>query len=949
VETFSLTTPTIRMHRTAVVLFLTLMLGAFVDDLSAKANIAASSPNGLSASGPVGQYVLDAKKAIKNGDFRLAVILLKNAVTADPKNSAVRAQLGLVLLQSGDPVSAERELRQARLDGAQDQAVLPALFQAMLSRHEEQKLLSEFSDPGPNAKGSVAADTLKARAFALQQLGNPSDAAAAMDRSLALRRDAPNLLDRARLAQRQNNLTLAKSLTEEALKLEPSSLNAQIFKVGLLMVSNDQKAALALINQLAQQFPDDPRLRIPRIEIYLQLKQDSRARTDVDAILAKSPGAPIALYYKALIMARANDTKGAWHIAQSLPPEFIQSQASIAIMVSQMAIASGNVETGAAILNGLLAKSPDLVDVRLRLAEIRLRQSSPEAALSILQPIKDSNDPRALALLSQTYLNLHQYSNALDTLNKLSATGSASVGAKRELALVEMQSGQSDQAIRDLMELASKQPTDPTIVAPLIAALVHSKRFPEALVAADRLARDPKQRAQAYFYRSQILSLQNDQSGALAAVQQSLQLEPKNVSALYLRAGLLERSKKYAEADRDLQSILRIDPKNVVALIKQAEIAARQNQDNGVRTALTQATNLAPKNPAPRFALAKYQIARHDLKGALATATDLVRVLPTNADGLALLGAIQLSLGQKDQAIATVKRLTTLLPASASAQMLFANALLAKGDRSGASTALGVAAKADPNSIQVRSAQVNLMLANGDARGAIASAQDFRTSHPSIDADILVADTFIRAKEYSQASSVLSQSFAAAPNRKVLLLFANVAVYSGNQKRAETLLADWLATNQNDAEVRAQYASVLMRENVDTKARAQFELVLRQDPNNIVALNNLGWLLQKDDPKRALLLATQAVRLSPDSADVVDTLGWIKLQLNQPKDALNVLKRAHDLRPKDGEITYHLVLALDASGNRNSAKGLLKALLDSGVKFASIDDALKLANTWKLI
>src|SRR4029077_17738563 len=159
------------------------------------------------------------------------------------------------------------------------------------------------------------------------------------------------------------------------------------------------------------QFPDDLRLRIARIEINLQLKQDGHARADVDAILAKSPSASIALYYKALILARANDARGAWHIAQSLPPELTQSQPAIANMVAQMAIASGNIETGAAILNGVLAKSPDLVDVRLRLAEIRLRQNSPEAALGILQPLKDSNDPRALALLSQTYLNLRQFPN----------------------------------------------------------------------------------------------------------------------------------------------------------------------------------------------------------------------------------------------------------------------------------------------------------------------------------------------------------------------------------------------------------------------------------------------------------------------------------------------------------------------------------------------------------
>ena len=49
---------------------------------------------------------------------------------------------------------------------------------------------------------------------------------------------------------------------------------------------------------------------------------------------------------------------------------------------------------------------------------------------------------------------------------------------------------------------------------------------------------------------------------------------------------------------------------------------------------------------------------------------------------------------------------------------------------------------------------------------------------------------------------------------------------------------------------------------------------------------------------------------------------------------------------KDGEISYHLVLAMDASGNRNGARGLLKALLDSNIGFADRAKAQQLATSW---
>ena len=918
----------------------------------AQANVSPNpaAPQG-SATAPlspdVKKLVTDAQKAIHSGNFRLAIILLKNALTSAPANGTIRAQLGMVELQSGDPASAERELRQARRDGAPDQLALNALLQVMLANQEEKQLLAEFPDPGPMAQGSTSADILKARAIAQQKLGNLDDAAATMDHSLALRRDVSGLLVRARLAQAQNNPTLAKSLSDEALKIAPDSYDAQLFRLSTFMAANDHAGALALVNQLIQRYPDNLSARLARLEIYLQLKKDSLASADVDAILAKAPGSPIGQYYKALLLARQNKIAAAWRIAQSLPPEFIQSKPSIAAVVSQMAISSGAVETGAAILSTTLAKTPGLVDIRLRLAAIRLRQKSYETALSVMQPLKDSTDPRALAVLSQIYLGLHQYSNALDVLNKLNASGGGGSGTERELALIEMQSGQTDQGIKALQDLADKQPTDLTVVGPLIAALVQAKRLPEALAAADRLGSDPNQRVQADVFRAQILVLQNKVDAALDALNQAVQADPKNLAALFYRAGMLESLKRYPEADKDLDTILRLDPKNATALIKRAEVAARQNQNKAAYGYLNQAIAAAPQNPAPRLALARLQAAQNDTKGAIATTTALVAMAPKNTDALAALGQLQERAGQYDQAIASFQRLAKLMANVPGPRLLLADAYFAKGDRAHAAQALDAAAAVAPHSLQVRAAQVRLMLANGKIQDAIKAAQAFQSANPGTDADLMLADTLTGAKEFSQASAVLQHSLGQKPSAQVLLRLSQIDSQSGNNKHAETILSDWLSNNQQDLAVRIQYAGVLMQEGDNAKAKAQYELILHQAPDNIVALNNLAWLLQKDDPTRAIALSTRAYGLAPASSDVVDTLGMLKLQQKDAKGALTLLKQAHDLRPKDGEITYHLVLALDASGNHESAKGLLKALLDTGVKFNDIVDALKLSVRWQ--
>ena len=341
-------------------LVLAALLAGLLATTSAEAALPPPTPPGsdTSASNPaVRKFLDDAQRALKSGNYPLAIILLKNAVAAAPNSGTAHAQLGTLLLQTGDPASAEHELRQARAHGALEQYVLPALFQALLQQHKEQALLNEFPDPGPNP-GPTGADILKARAMAFQGLGQTIDAAASMDHSLALRRDISGLLARARIAEQQKDIGLAQRLIDEALKIDPKRADAMLFKLGLLMLSNDTNGALALSNQLVDQSPNSPAPRLARIEIYLKLKQDSKAKLDVDAILAKSPNAPIGLYYKALLLARANNIKAAWQIAQSLPPEFTQSQPSVAIMVSQMAISSGRTDTGAAILTATIAKHP---------------------------------------------------------------------------------------------------------------------------------------------------------------------------------------------------------------------------------------------------------------------------------------------------------------------------------------------------------------------------------------------------------------------------------------------------------------------------------------------------------------------------------------------------------------------------------------------------------------
>ena len=894
----------------------------------------------------VDKLLSDAQKALKSGNIRLALINLKNAVGAAPHNGAAREQLGSVLLMSGDGAGAERELRQARRDGAPEMVVLPPLFQVMLERKEYQLLLDQFPEPGQNPSSSAAPDILKARALALQGLKRAPEAVAAMDRSLALRRDGRGLLTRARISLMQGKVAEANQFANEAMAKSEDS-ETMVFKIGMLLSANDNAKALDLANRLVIKFPGDLQGRFARIEAYLSLQQDSKAKAEVDDIVAKYPGAYLGTYYKALLLARAGDAKGAWGFAQTLPGDFRDGQPRIALMVAQMASDSGNEETSASILNRILTLNPGLLPPRVRLANIRMKQNNPKGALDVLQPVKDSADASVQELLSNIYMGLNRNSDALDALRKLQSVVKDRIDVQRSIALLEIQMGRSDQGIKDLRQVVSRDPSNAALVGPLVNALAQAGRYGEALAVADRLGTDPSKRPLALVFRGGVLEQQHDLAGAQAAFDKAVNADPHNIVALSARADFLASQQRLADADRDLRTVLSLDAKNLPALMKRAEIAAQQGHDQDVRKNLDQAIATSPGDVTPRLALMRFLSLRKDFKGVLAVGGDLMGLQPNNTDGLTLMGQAQLGLGQKKEAVATYRRMVSLMPISSAAQVLLGDALSVAGDRTGAARALETAVKLSPDVPDVKGAQISLLFSQGSVDAAVASARAFRAAYPGTAGDILLADTLDRAKLRDEAAAVLGKSFSDKPTAAVLRRLVRFAGLANDRKRAGDLMSAWLSTNPNDISVRQDYASLLMQQNSNAQAIAQFQTILKQDPNNVIALNNLGWLLQASNPKQALSLLTQAQRLSPNSPDVADTLGWVKVQQKDVSGGLALLGRAHAMAPQDGGITFHLVQALDAAGQRDAARKLLASLMTSGASFSDKPAAAKLAEAWR--
>jgi Tfp pilus assembly protein PilF len=125
------------------------------------------------------------------------------------------------------------------------------------------------------------------------------------------------------------------------------------------------------------------------------------------------------------------------------------------------------------------------------------------------------------------------------------------------------------------------------------------------------------------------------------------------------------------------------------------------------------------------------------------------------------------------------------------------------------------------------------------------------------------------------------------------------------------------------------------------QAIAQYETSLKQNPKNLLALNNLAWLYQQSHDPRAISTAEQAYKLQPDNPAVADTLGWILIERGDLKRGLELVRKAlaKAKAPEAAEMRYHLAVGLERAGDKAQARTELQALIRSGRSFPKLEEA----------
>ena len=208
----------------------------------------------------------------------------------------------------------------------------------------------------------------------------------------------------------------------------------------------------------------------------------------------------------------------------------------------------------------------------------------------------------------------------------------------------------------------------------------------------------------------------------------------------------------------------------------------------------------------------------------------------------------------------------------------------------------------DPFASQAEDAEVRLLIDTNRQPEALRRAQEIIAAKPGPDAFARLGVVNIEMKNYPAAADAYGRAI---------------------QLSATAAASDepWM--------LRLYRASALEESGKWDEAKAELALALKDQPENPLLLNFLGYgkLERGEDMDSAEAMVRKASALRPDDASITDSLGWAEFKRGRTTQAIATLQRAAQAEPMQAEIQEHLGDALFTAGRRYEARFAWRAAL----------------------
>lgn len=584
-------------------------------------------------------------------------------------------------------------------------------------------------------------------------------------------------------------------------------------------------------------------------------------------------------------------------------------------------------------LKTYLEHDPDNLYARKLLGSTLMKSGQTQSAINTLSAaLKDGQqDVQLLALIGEAYMQAGDYSRATDYFSRASVLAPKAAELHTALGLSKLAQGENERATSE-METAVKLDTrslQPGIM--LTMTQLRLQQYERALTAAKALEKGQPDNPLVHNLKGAAYLGKKDFAGARASFEKALFLDAGNFPAAVNLAQLDIQENKPDLAKKRFERMLEKDKKNLQVMTALSSLAASQGNSKEATAWLEKASQENPDALEPSLQLIAHYLRSGQKQQALSLADKLKGSNSGNPAFLESLAQAQLGNNDLPSALETYLKLAAVKPDSVTAQLHIAATYLAMKNSSDAEVALKRALVLQPDNLDAQLAMASVETDRGNHELAIEIARQIQKNNSKSPTGYeLEGNLWMQKNKPERAAKAYEQAYAIGPNGALVAKLHTALKQAGKESTADSRLKQWLKAHPLDVAALMYQAGLYLDEKQNKLAIEQYQLILKQAPNLVAALNNLAWLYQQEKDSRALEYAEKANRLAPDSPATLDTLGWILMEQGNTARGLSTLEKATNLAPKDMEIRYHLATGYIKAGDKSKARRELELILSNG-------------------
>ena len=878
-----------------------------------------------SCGGPdAGDLVASAKSYLEKQDVKAAIIQLRNARQTQPANAEIRFLLGRAFLESGDPAGAEIELRRALDLKYPSDSVLPLIAQSLIAQGQHQKLASEFANPAisdPKARADIQTTV----AIAALSQGNIKQAQELIRSALEANPSfARAHVVRAQLALRGGDVPAALAALDAALGFAPNDAEAGVMKAEVLAAQGKADESIRLLEQLVAANPASTQLRFSLVSLLVTRGQVDKAVPVLESMKKDAPTDFRTVYSDTLVLLGKGDAVTARDRAQTLVaarPDHLPSLFLSALANYQLK----NFGVAEEALQTIVVRVPNDPAPRRLLAAIYLRSGRANQALELTETAlrRTPDDPLLLRLAGEARIATGNVGEAVRLYERASTIDrDPNASGRLRLAQIRLASGDAARGLADLEQLSAQDATKIQADLTLYATHVRKREYDKALAAVASIEKKQPGNVLNSELRGGVYLARYDLKEARKHFAKALEIDPNRLASARSLAIIDLQEGKMTDARGRYERIIAAQPRNEQALIALAEILALSGApDADVKAALERAIAANVNAVGPRLALVAHFRRVGDNKGALEAARVAAAALPNEPRTAELYGAMQLANGEVMQARDTFTRLAQLVPQSPAPWLRISEAHLNARDYPSAIEAQRKALAMQPDYAPALVALATTYLVSGKPDEAIAEARRLQREHPkaglgfALEAELLAAQ-----KKFAEALPLMREAIARAPAPGLASRQYAMLVMAGRMSDANAFADRWSKEHPKDAGFLSMVGQQRQAAKDIAGATAAYRAALEIDPDNVIVLNNLAWLLNEQGRPEAREIAERAYRLAPLNPSIVDTAGVVAMKQGDTARGLTLLRQATNLAPQEPRMRINLALALAKSGDKAGAR-----------------------------